>query len=125
MMTKEPALFIAIYTDADVSLELADQLRARGYDAVSALEVGNYRLLDHEQLDYAISQRRAILTFNTKHFKPLFESFWHQNKDHYGIILSDQIELGELLRRTLKLLNAISADEMKNNIKYLGEFAER
>lgn len=125
MLTKEAALFIALYTDADVSLELAYQLRERGYDAVSALEVGNHRLLDQEQLDYAISQRRAILTFNIKHFKPLFEAYWNVGKEHYGVIVSDQIPIGELLRRTLNLLNIVTAEEMKNNIKYLGEFAER
>ena len=33
--------------------------------------------------------------------------------------------IGEMLRRTLKLLNTVTADEMMNNIKNLAEFAER
>ncbi len=125
MATEETRLYIALYTDADVGLELAKQLRERGYDAVSALELGRYRPSDEEQWDYAISERRAILTFNIKHFKPLFEAYWNVGKAHYGVIVSEQIPFGELLRRVLNLLNAVAADEMKNNIKYLGEFAER
>ena len=125
MAIEEARLFIALYTDADVGLELAKQLRARGYDAVSALELGRYRPSDQEQWDYAISERRTILTFNIKHFKPLFEAYWNVGKGHYGVIVSDQIEFGELLRRVLKLLDTVAADEMINNIKYLGEFAKR
>ncbi len=92
---------------------------------MSALELDRYRLSDQEQFDYAVSEKRAILTFNVKHFTPLFEEYWNTGKEHYGVIVSDQIAFGELLRRTLKLLNTVTADEMKNNIKYLGEFAER
>lgn len=125
MTAEETRLFITLYTDADVGLELAKQLRERGYDTVSALELGRYRPSDQEQWDYAISERRTIFTFNIKHFKPLFEAHWNVGKEHYGVIVSDQISFGELLRRTLNLLNTVTADEMKNNIKYLGEFAER
>jgi hypothetical protein len=125
MTVSETRLFIALYTDVDVGLKLAKQLRTRGFDAVSAIEAGNHHLFDQEQLDYAIADRRAILTFNKKHFEPLFEEYWHKGKEHYGIIISEQIPLGELLRRTLKLLDSISLDEMKNNFKDLGEFADR
>jgi hypothetical protein len=125
MAAEEPRLFIALFTDADVSLKLAKQLRERGCDAVSALELGRYRPLDQEQLDFAVSERRTILTFNIRHFTPLFEAYWKAGKEHYSVIVSDQIAFGELLRRMLNLLNTVSADEMKNNLKYLGEFAER
>ncbi len=125
MTAHETRLFIALYTDADIGLALAKQLRERGYDALSALEVGKYQPSDQEQLDYAVSERRAILTFNNRHFEPLYKEYWNAGKEHYGIIVSEQIALGEMLRRTLKLLNSVSADEMKNNFKNLGEFAER
>jgi hypothetical protein len=76
-------------------------------------------------LEYAISDGRAILTFNKRHFEPLYEEYWNAGKKHFGIIVSEHIALGELLRRTLKLLDNVSADEMENNFKDLGEFAER
>ena len=124
-MTKELQLYIALYIDADVSSELARQLRKRNYDAISATESGRQHLTDREQLDYAISEKRAVLTFNNRHFEPLYEEYWNANKEHYGIIVSEQIPLGEMLRRMLKLLDSVSADEMRNSFKNLGEFAER
>jgi len=121
----QPRLFIALYTDADVSQELARQLRRRGFDAVSARDLGNYLLSDREQLEFAISKRRTVLTFDTEDWTPLYEEYWDARKTHYGIITSSQIPIGEVLRRVLKLLDTVTADEMRNNIKNLGEFAER
>lgn len=125
MPATETRLFIALYTDADVNQELAKQLRNRGFDAISARDLGKYQISDQEQLDFAASEQRAILSFNIDHFTTLFEEYWNANKKHYGIIVSKQVPLGELLRRLLKLLDTISAGEMKNNYKNLGEFAER
>jgi predicted nuclease of predicted toxin-antitoxin system len=70
-----PRLFIALYTDADVDQKLAEQLRRRRFDAVSAREIGQYQSSDEEQLDYAILQGRAVLTFNSRHWEPLFEEY--------------------------------------------------
>lgn len=121
----EEALFVALYLDADVDRKLADRMRAEGFEAVSAREVGNDELSDEDQLAYAAAQKRALLTHNTRHFVPLFEEWWFANKGHYGIIVSEQLPLGELLRRTLRFLNTITADEMVDNIVNLAEFARR
>jgi hypothetical protein len=37
----EARLFIALYIDADITYKLAKALRERGFDAISAYEVGN------------------------------------------------------------------------------------
>ncbi len=118
-------LFIKLYTDADVHGKLAGIIRQHKFDAVSAYKVGNSRLDDPEQLTYAISQHRAILTCNIRHFAPLFDAYWQTERQHYGIIVSEQLPVGEMLRRVLRLLNRVSADEMQNNYKNLAEFAER
>lgn len=114
-----------MYLDADVDRKLAEQLRAREFEAISAREVGNDELSDEEQLAYAVAQKRTLLTHNAKHFVPMFDEWWNAGKSHHGIIVSEQLPIGEMLRRTLKLLNTVTADEMMNNIKNLAEFAER
>ena len=76
-------------------------------------------------LVYAAGQGRAILTYNSKDFEPLYQEWWWTGHDHFGIIVSEQLPVGELLHRVLRLLNSITADEMKNNYKNLAEFAER
>lgn len=55
---------IKLYTDEDIFGQVAEQLRRRSYDVLSTPEAGNLELSDQEQLEFAISQRRAILTFN-------------------------------------------------------------
>jgi hypothetical protein len=41
------------------------------------------------------------------------------------IVVSQQIPLGELQRRVMRLFDTVTADEMKNNLRNLAEFAER
>jgi hypothetical protein len=118
-------LFIALYTDADVHGGLATQIRRRGFDVLSAYEAGNASLDDPDQLEYAVSQRRAILTCNIKDFVPLLEEWWRAGRKHYGVIVSEQIPIGEMLRRVLRLLNTVSADEMENGFRNLAEFADQ
>jgi len=124
-MAAEIKLFVAVYTDADIAADLAGKIRARGYDAVSAFEKGQRYLDDEPQLEYANSEGRAILTHNQRHFEPLHRKWLSEGRDHSGIILSVQIPIGELLKRMLRLLNQVTADEMRNNLRYLSDFAER
>ena len=122
MATDPPRLYIALYTDEDIDGKLAAQIRAKGYDAISTPEMRNLTLTDEQQVAYATSQGRAILTHNAKDFEPLAEKFLEKGIVHYGIVVSDQIELGELLRRVLNMLDRVDADGMKNTFHYLGEF---
>ena len=55
---------IRLYIDEDVHPELAIILTKMGFDAISTLEAGNCGNTDWEQINYAIEQKRAILTFN-------------------------------------------------------------
>ena len=121
----EKRLFVAIYTDADVHGKLASHIRLRGFDALSAYEAGNAALDDPDQLAFATSQGRAILTCNAKDFAPLMEEWWDQGRKHYGVIVSEQLVLGEMLRRVLRLLDSVSAEELENSFRDLGEFTSR
>ena len=122
MATDAARLYIALYTDADVHGELAEQLRAREYDALSAVEAGNADLSDLQQLEFAISQGRAILTFNIQDFEPLHKHYVNSGRDHFGIAVCDQIPIGEVLRRVINMLDQIDAEQMKNTYHHLGEF---
>jgi hypothetical protein len=125
-MANEPQrLFITLYTDADVHGGLAAQIRLRGFDAISAYEAGRAELSDADQLAYAVSQRRAILTCNAKDFAPLSKTWWQDGRQHHGIIVSEQLPLGEMLRRVLRLLDSVSADAVENGYRNLAEFAAR
>lgn len=121
----EPKLFIHLYLDADVDVKLAANLRDAGYDCVSAREVGNAVLDDETQMVYATSEGRVLLTHNIQDFVPIFKHWWYANLNHPGIIVSQQIPLGELQRRVVRFLDTVTVDEMENNLRNLAEFAER
>ncbi|MBN1583151.1 MAG: DUF5615 family PIN-like protein [Anaerolineae bacterium] len=108
-----------------MDVKLAANLRDAGYDCVSAREVGNAALDDETQMVYAASEGRVLFTHNIQDFVPIFEHWWFANLDHPGMIVSQQIPLGELQRRIVRLLDTLSADEMKNNLRNLAEFAAR
>jgi len=74
---------------------------------------------------FAAAQGRALLTCNARDFAPLFEDYWFTDQDHSGVIVSEQLEFGELLRHVTAFLEAITADEMRNNWKNLAEFATK
>lgn len=49
-------IFIELYLDEDVSVRLADLLRARGFVVNTTLEAGNLGCADREQLEYALEE---------------------------------------------------------------------
>jgi hypothetical protein len=125
MSDEAVALFIDLYLDADVYPDLVTSLRAEGFDVISALDIGHDVWDDEKQLAYAAENRRAILTFNTKHFVPLATKWYDEKRDHYGIIVSEQLDVGEVMRRLLRLLDRLTKDEMKSKLRYLSDFADR
>lgn len=120
-------LFIALYTDEDVTSDLAPALRRRGYTAESALEAGNLNVSDETQLYYAAERDMVLFTYNAQDFIPLARAWYFAGREHAGILLSEQFsqrQFGELLRRILRLLNSLTADEIRNHIVFLQHFKD-
>lgn len=124
MPDSDDAVFVALYTDADVHGDLANLIRKRGFDARSAYEETNAYLSDEQQLEYAATQGRALLTHNARDFEPLYRQWWEAERHHSGVIISQKLGIGEMLRRVLRLLNRVPAEEMRDNIKNLAEFSD-
>lgn len=125
-MAEPPRLFINLYTDEDVTNELAPALRERGLEAQSVMEAGLLNKDDAAQLAYAAEQDMAILTCNAEHFLALAQEYVRTGRSHSGIIISSEQfsrrRFGELLRLVLRLLNTLTADEMRNCTLYLQQF---
>jgi predicted nuclease of predicted toxin-antitoxin system len=112
---------IVLLLDEDVRPLLGEILRQRGYDVVHVIEVDRAGKTDAEQLAYAAGQRRAVLTHNIRDFRQLDKQYHEESREHFGILLSDQIPLRDLLRRTLRFLSLRTAEEVRNNIFWLNE----
>jgi hypothetical protein len=101
---------------------LAPALRERGFDVVHVNEIERAGLDDEEQLAYAAGEGRAILTFNARHFEPLAAKWSLESKEHSGIIISDQMPVGDPLRRSAHLFAARSAEDLDNIITWLQDY---
>lgn len=110
---------INLLIDEDTHLALADALRKRGYDAIHVREVGRLGLDDEEQLEYANQQGRCFLTFNRGEFVVWHGKYVTAGREHYGIIVSSQKPIGQLLRQMLAFLQAHSAGEVRSQLFFL------
>ena len=112
-------LFARLYLDEDVSVVLADLLRARGFDAVTTLEAGRLAAKDEEQLVYATEQRMALLTHNRADFEALHLRYLAAGQEHCGIIVAVRRRPPAILRTLLPLLDRLSADEVRGQMLYV------
>ncbi len=111
-----------LYLNEHISWHLAEQLRKYGFDVTSTFELRMIEQDDAEQLAFAASQGRAVVSINHKHFRPLHDQYMAEGRDHWGIILSTEESVPILRRRLLRLLNSVTAEELKNQIRWLNEF---
>jgi hypothetical protein len=71
------------------------------------------------QLAFATSQGKAILTHNRVDFEALAQRYFEEKKAHGGIIIAVRRPPKELCRRVLTLLDSVTADEIENQIRYI------
>jgi predicted nuclease of predicted toxin-antitoxin system len=119
------SLFVRLYFDRHIMTRLAVDLRDRGFDVLTTEEAGNDTASDQEQLVFASSEGRAILSFNIRDFAPLHEQWAQTSRAHAGIIVSRQLgsrEYGILLQRMWRMLDHFSIDEMIGNFVHLEQF---
>jgi predicted nuclease of predicted toxin-antitoxin system len=121
-MAAAAPLFIRLYLDEDVHRGLAAALRIRQFDAVSAHDIGRRGAADAEQLAWAAAEQRALFTFNTVDFLRLHQAWIRLGQSHWGIIVCEQTPVGETMRRLLRLLNHVTADDMREQIYWLQSF---
>ena len=110
---------IKLYLDEDVHKKVALSLRLKGYDVISAHEVDNQGIPDYDQLKYAVSEQRAIFTFNVGDFSRLYKEYAVSGKRHFGILLSKQTPFGETVKRLTNFLFTHTDSEIRNNLFWI------
>lgn len=114
---------IRLYLDEDVYPLLANVLRDRGFDAVSAHELGRTSLPDSDHLEYATREGRVLLTFNVKHFALLATEKWNAGDRFPGVIVSTQLPFKDILRRVLRLLSDRTQESVHDSVVWLNDYA--
>ncbi len=112
-------LFIELYLDEDVNVLIAELVRARGFTAVTTVEAGRRGHSDPDQLAYAVSQRKTLLTHNRTDFEALAREYADAGRPHFGILIAVRRPPYDLARRLLLLLNQITAEEMHDQVLYI------
>lgn len=110
---------VRVQLDADVHGALAEALRKRGYDAINAAEANRLKIGDEEQLVRAAAERRTLVTFYVKHFVELHNQFARACREHFGIIVSQQIPIGAILRKLLGEPQTRTADDLFRQLRFL------
>ena len=112
-------MFISIYLDEDVDPVIADLAVARRFTAVTARDARRLGESDPEQLAYAVERGFCVVTHNRDDFEELHRQYLATGRVHSGIIIAIRRPPYELSDRLLRLLDRLTADEMRNQLLYI------
>jgi hypothetical protein len=118
---------VCLYLDEDaMGNPLVKALRSRGVELVTALEVGMIEREDEEHLKYAASEGLTLYSFNRGDYVDLHTRFLETQVHHAGIILSshNRYSVGEQMRRLIRLVETLSAEDMKDRMEFLTVWGE-
>ena len=111
-----------LYLDEDsMGGALVFGLRARSVDVLSASEADMINRDDEDHLVLAAAGNRVLYTFNVADFCILHQAWVSEGRQHAGIIVAPQqrYTVGEELRRLVRLIDSLSAEEMRNLVEFL------
>jgi hypothetical protein len=90
---------VPLYLDVHVPQAIADQLRRRGVDVVTAIEDGSALLPDDQLLERARTLGRVVFTQDIR-FRALAEDWQRQGRPFAGLLFGHQLRatLGRYVR---------------------------
>lgn len=97
------------YLDEDLSPKIAEILRKDGVDALSAHEAGMLQATDEEQLEYASSRKRCLVTKNRNDFIRLTVMFYNEHRTHSGVLIIPASYSGDRFNHIAKALEKFTA----------------
>lgn len=112
-------LFAEVYLDEDVSVLVADLLRARGFKATTTRDAAQLGCTDAEQLQYAASHGLLFLTHSRTDFEALHRDYLAKGQTHWGILIAARRRPHQIVVGLLRLLNRMTADELRDQLLYI------
>lgn len=106
---------IRFYLDEHIPSAVAGGLRRRGVDVLTVQEAGRPGLADPEQLRFALSEQRVLVTMDSD-----FLILASQGISHAGIAYaSPRISIGEMIRAIVLLSDVLSCSDMTSHVEFL------
>ena len=113
---------ISLYLDEDVHLFMASALRLRGWNALTTQGAAQRGAADLDQIRFASTEGRALLTYNVQDFPRLHYQLVSQGETHASIIVASQADPRRNVRALLRLLDRLSAETLHDNLLYLSNW---
>jgi hypothetical protein len=116
---------IRLYIDEDAMAEaLVQALTERGVDVTTANRENMVCRPDPEHLACATDLGCVLYSFNVRDFCQIHSEWLTANRPHAGIIVVSQkkFSIGEQMRRLLRIINTLTAEEMINSLEFLGSW---
>lgn len=109
-----------LFTNESVPVAVAEGLKRRGVEALSARDAGNLGLTDEQQLAYAQALNMILFTHDEDFLKIAHARLTH-GQPHGGIIYVHQqkLDLGEIIRRLKVITDLLTEDDFYNHIEFL------
>jgi hypothetical protein len=117
---------VRLYLDEDtMRRSLVFGLRARSVDVLTASEAEMINRADDAHLAAAARLDRVLYTYNTADFSGLHQNWTATRQAHSGIIVAVQqrYSVGEELRRLMRLIAGISAEQMRGRLEFLSNWS--
>ena len=111
-------ILAALYTDEDMSALVATLLRTRGLDITTVPEQSSLGKTDREQLEFATSLNRCLLTHNRVDCERLHLQYIEEERQHSGIIIVPHKNAYEVAQRISIIVTSLTADVIMNQLLY-------
>jgi hypothetical protein len=110
-----------LYLDEDaMRTSLVFGLRARNVEVMTADEARMINRADQDHLEFATTSGRVRYSFNVGDYCVLHQDWIAQRRSHAGIIIAPQqrYSVGEELRRFMRFLSSVTAEDMRRRIEF-------
>ena len=107
---------VRFYLDENVQIAVADQLRRRGIEVVTALSLEQLGDEDINHLARATAMGYCLCTHDTDYYQ-----LAGLNIEHYGIVIGqpEKHTIGDWVKGLTLVHGVYSAEEMRNRVEFL------
>jgi uncharacterized protein with PIN domain len=106
---------IEFYLDEHIHSAVAEGLRRRGVNVLTVQAAGRTGLSDREQLAFALSERRVMVTMDSDFLKLAVEGVAHAGIGY----ANPRTTIRELISTLMLLRDVLTPAEMVNHVEYL------
>lgn len=116
---------LLFYFDHDARSAIADGLRNRGVDVLTASEDGRLKADDENLLPRATELDRVLVTHDTR-FHRIAKRWRGAGRDFSGILFAtqNQSESGELIEYLMSIAHALTSADMLNRLEFVQVLAK-